>query len=95
MAASPKYNYEAELKRIENALAEIRNKREQASEMIQAANKAESSTNIRIFKVLSTELLKRGIDPTDVEFIIKACVAAKQKESEAKEQPNSLPDGAL
>lgn len=77
-----KKDFEAELKSINEGRKKIAEMRRKITEMQLSSNKDEKRLNTRTWAVLSDELLRNGIDPTDLKFIVDACIEAKLRQPE-------------
>lgn len=72
-----KTDFESEIRRIKEGKKRIAEIRQKAAEMQKSSNTEEKKMNARAWDVLCDQLLKNGIDPLDLKFIVNACVEAK------------------
>lgn len=70
------------LAELDQSMENIANLKKQAAELAEKLKKQESTLSNKQFKILSTELKLRGIDCSDLKFIVDACTFYKKYQAE-------------
>lgn len=79
--STPK-TFAEKLNEINKSMDEIASWRKEAADLAAKVKAQEATLSSKQFKVLSTELKLRGIDCSDLQFIVDACVFYKQYKAE-------------
>lgn len=79
--STPK-TFAEKLEEINKNMEEIAGWRKEAADLTAKAKNQETTLSSKQFKVLSSELKLRGIDCSDLQFIVDACVFYKQYKAE-------------
>ena len=72
-----KVDFLGKLKALEKDFENVQKMREEASRLAKKATEEEQKLSYRQYKALSLELVANDIDPSDLQFIVDACVYYK------------------
>lgn len=72
-----KMDFLGKLKALEKDFENVQKMREEASRLAKKATEEEQKLSYRQYKALSLELVANDIDPSDLQFIVDACVYYK------------------
>lgn len=81
-----KMDFLSKIKSLEKDFENVQKMREEAAKLAQKATEEEQKLTYKQFKALSLELAANDIDPSDLQFIVDACVYYKNINKERQPQ---------